>query len=355
MNTSHRSARRVVRHLATPARLAVAALAVGGATFAFAPSASAGEFYANPTLSVINECNGGVYHYHVGLYNFAATDATTFTVTVSGTNQTNGTTTYPIAAGGLLWLDYTVPEATTGSFHVVNTDVDHPIDFLATPKPDCIADTQTNLSLVCGADGTATVVYDWVNTSYAPAHFGLSRDSALFLEGDYVWIDHQQSLQASALEGEHVLASIIVDGMTSSSIDQVVDCIADTTIPDTTIPDTTIPATTIPATTIPATTVPDTTPATTPETTPETIPATVPEISTVIVPFVPAEPDPSTTQPATTQPVSNQPASTVQQLAIPQDITLPVTGSSDSSGAAKFGLAALLGGLGLVRLARRTR
>lgn len=337
MNASPRSAHRVTRTISLPVRLAAAGFAVAAASTAFAPSASAGEFYANPTLSPLNECKDGEYIYSLGLYNFApSNDSTTFTVTVSGVAEGDSSTQHTVAPGGVEWLTFTVPEAVTGSFHVVNSDPDHPIDFLAEPRADCVADPEGLVSVVCDADGPtdANIVYAWRNTSYASAHFGLSQASAVFFEDDYVWQDHEQLVEVPVVEGEHVAASIIVDGVTLSAIDTTVDCLPDPTIPDT-VPET----------------IPDTVPATIPDTIPETVPETVPATTIDVLVTMP------TTEIPTTTPVITMadPASSVAQLPRPEGLELPVTGSSQSSGSAKIALGLLAAGLGLVRYARRTR
>jgi len=224
--------------------------------------AGASEFYANPTLSVINECSGGQYLYHLGLYNFDANDSTEFTVEIAIGDEPAQTTVHSIPAGGLLWIDTVVPEGVMGSFHVTNSD-DAAIDHLAEPTADCVADPLTQVLLVCPSDGSAPLaLYEWVNTSYAPAHFTLHLPDGSLQEGDYEWIDHEQYLEVPVAEGDHLVAAIDVDGVTLSSLDLIVDCVEDATTvttlptPPTTTPPTTTPSTTTPPTTTPSTTTP---------------------------------------------------------------------------------------------------
>jgi len=303
MNTSTRSARWATRNISLPIRIVSAGLAVAAATTAFAPSVSASEFYTDPKVYPINACEAGVYTYYIGMYNLMANESTNFTVTVSGATKDNGTTQHNVVGGGQETLEFTVPEGQMASFHVVNLDPIHPIDFLAEPRADCIADPETHLSVVCDVEGSgaANLLYEWVNYSYTPTHFGLSQGPAIILEADDAWLDHEQSHHVAVAEGEHVVASIIVGGVTMSSIDTIVDCLPDPTIP-------------------------------------QTVPETVPEVMATT---------PTTEVPSTT--------STVAQLPRPEGLELPVTGSTDASGSAKVGLALLVAGLGLVRFARRAR
>ncbi|MEO6123647.1 MAG: LPXTG cell wall anchor domain-containing protein [Ilumatobacteraceae bacterium] len=317
MNASPRSARRTTQNLSLPIRIASAGLAVAAATTALAPSASASEFYTDPKVSPISSCQDGVYHYDIGLYNLMANESTDFTVTVSGATKDNGVTQHNIVGGGQEWLNFTVPEGQLASFHVVNDDAIHPIDFLAEPRADCIADPETHLSIVCDVEGSgnANLLYEWVNYSYTPAHFGLSQGPAIILEADDAWIDHEQSHHVAVDEGEHVVASITVDGVATSSIDTIVDCLADPTIP-----------------------------ATVPDTIGDSVPQTTIEVLVTT---------PSTTTPSTVTTVG--PTSTVARLPRPEGTQLPVTGSRDATGSALLGVGLLAVGLGLVRLARRAR
>ena len=313
MQTTPHPARRAFRHTSLALKILSAGLAVTGAATVFGSSASASEFYANPTISPIQQCVDGVYVYQLGLYNFGATDSTTFTVTVSGVVEPAATSTHTVAAGGLAWLGFTVPEGQKGSIHVVNADPDHPIDFLSEPTPDCIADTATQLSVICDDDGpgAANVRFDWVNTSYTTAHVSLLLANTVLLEDDIVLHEVDRYHEVPVVEGEHVIASIVVDGVTTSSIDQIVDCQLDSTIP-----------------------------ATVPDTMVSTVEPSLPVIDTpTALPVAPAV----------------DLTDTVAQSPRPEAVQLPATGSSSNTWIIIFGSILLSAGLGLVRTARRVR
>ena len=313
MQTTPHPARRAFRHTSLALKILSAGLAVTGAATVFGSSASASEFYANPTISPIQQCVDGVYVYQLGLYNFGATDSTTFTVTVSGVVEPAATSTHTVAAGGQEWLGFTVPEGQKGSIHVVNADPDHPIDFLSEPTPDCIADTATQLSVICDDDGpgAANVRFDWVNTSYTTAHVSLLLANTVLLEDDIVLHEVDRYHEVPVVEGEHVIASIVVDGVTTSSIDQIVDCQLDSTIP-----------------------------ATVPDTMVSTVEPSLPVIDTpTALPVAPAV----------------DLTDTVAQSPRPERVQLPATGSSSNTWIIIFGSILLSAGLGLVRTARRVR
>lgn len=227
-------------------------------------TAGATEFYSNPTLSALNSCEAGEYHYEIGLYNFAANDSTVFTVEVTSEGGPTETTQHTILGGDLEWLDIVVPEATTTSFHVTNDD-DPTIDWIAAPRADCVADAETQVVLECHDDGTgASVRFDWVNTSYTSADFLVHLPDGSTQPDTLVWADGSRSLSVPVAEGDHVLASIDTDGVTTSAIDEIVDCVPEstttstlptpptttptvpTTVPDATIPDATVPSTDVP-------------------------------------------------------------------------------------------------------------
>jgi len=324
MQTTTHPTRRSFRDISLGMKILSAGLAVTAAASVFGSSASASEFYANPTVSPTQQCVDGVYVAQLGLNNFGATDSTTFTVTVSGVVEPAATSTHTVAAGGQEWLVFTVPEGQKGSIHVANADPDHPIDFLSEHTPDCVADATTQLSVICDDDGpgVANVRFEWVNTSYSPAHVSLLLADTVLLEDDIVVHEVDRYHEVPVAEGDHVIASIVVDGVTTSSIDQIVDCQPDTTIPDTTIPDTTIPDTTIPDTKVP------------------TVQSVVPVIDT---------PTPLPVAPA----VDLTP--TVAQSPRPETVQLPATGSSSNTWILIFGSILLSAGFGLMRTARRVR
>lgn len=226
-------------------------------------TAGATEFYSNPSLSPIYSCTGGEYHYQLGLYNLAANDSTVFTVEVTPMGGSTQTTVHTILGGDQEWVDVLIPEATTTTIHVTNDD-DATIDWTASPTADCVADPLTQLSIVCSGDGTsATLRYDWVNTSYTPAEFVLHLPDASTQQSTIAWSDHDQFLEVPVAEGEHLQVSISTDGVTTSALDSTVDCVDDTTTTSTLpTPPTTTPPTTVPPTTTPTTTVAGSTPST---------------------------------------------------------------------------------------------
>jgi len=327
MQTTTHPTRRTFRDISLGMKILSAGLAVTAAATVFGSSASASEFYANPTISPIQQCVDGVYVAQLGLYNFGATDSTTFTVTVSGVVEPAATSTHTVAAGGQEWLGFTVPEGQKGSIHVANADPDHPIDFLSEHTPDCVADATTQLSVICDDDGpgAANVRFEWVNTSYTSAHVSLLLADTVLLEDDIVVHEVDRYHEVPVAEGDHVIASIVVDGVTTSSIDRIVDCQPDTMIPDSTIPDTT-----------PDSTIPDSVP----DTKAPTVQSVVPAIDT------------PTTRPAT--PAVDL-TDAVAQSPRPETVQLPATGSSSNTWILIFGSILLSAGLGLMRTARRVR
>ncbi len=176
--------------------------------------------------------------------------------------------------------------------------------------------------------------YEYQNTSYAPTHYDFGLNGGSVRSGDSAWSNSGAITQDNTVaEDSQITAGITAHGGVVASLNTTVDCVpAETT----------------------TTSTPDTTPETVPDTTPET---TVPEAT------VPVSTPPSSTTPGVPLPIGNDPnPPTVAQLpqpipqfaTLPQNVQLPSTGST-STGTVAGAFALLIGGLVLVRVARRAR
>ena len=346
--TPYRSPRQISR-VALAAAASVIMILAWAFTNGHVNEAGASEFYPNPTLSIIDECKAGVYTYDVGMYNFGATDWTTFAVISQIGGAAQKVDTYTVGPGGLKWVNFIMPEGVMSTVHVINPQ-GKGIDDLASPKPDCVADVNTQLLQVCDADtDAASVLYEWANTSSTAAHIALKFNGVIVKEGDYA-------------EGDVITASILVNGITTNLIDETVDCAPEppTTTTSTTVPPTTTSTTSTTVPTVPmSTTVPSTTSTTVKATTTSTSTTVKPTatttstlpVSTTSTTLVPSTLAP--VGPTTIAPVVVEGVTVVRQVQQPTS-RLAVTGSG-SSKLAGIAIVMMAVGLALGVASRRLR
>jgi len=264
------------------------------------PDAGALDLAAKPTLSMYYECTAGEYFYNVIMKNPGGTVSTKFTVITQIGSKPQKVDVYPIAPDAELSIAVLMPEGVLSTIHVINPDGDV-IDDLRTPTPDCVAAVDSYVTLRCDDDGSAAVVFEWVNNSYTSAHVTLQVNELVMDQGDYGWPNNTKTVEFPVTEGTVFTASILVDGIASSTINEIVDCVVEstptTTVPvppstTSTVPETTSTTSTVPPTTTSSTTVKPTsttsTTSTSPSTTIQTTTSTVPpaNISTTVAPAV---------------------------------------------------------------------
>ncbi len=285
----------------------------------------------------------GELHYEVTMTN-TGLGTTHFDVSV---NYGSGATShgYDVISGAIVVATFAVEQGDYGIFDVSNVDdatiVDHQL-----LKADCKAEPYTEIGVICPADHSTPFVYlEWVNLSYThEAYFDV------YLNGDTVasafshGAANTHLLSFDLVHGQHVAAAILADGVVIEEVNTDVDCPpASTTTPDPTTPDTTQPDTTQPNTT-PDTTQPDTTQ---PGSTLAEPPSPTTTVADTTTSYTATEPDSATTTPG----------AVAEQLPIAGDHSaagLPVTGSG-SDALIAIALKVILGGLGMVVLARRFR
>jgi len=329
--TPYRSPRQISR-VALAAAASVIMILAWAFTNGHVGEAGASEFYPNPTLSIIDGCEAGVFTYNVGMYNSGATDGTTFTVISQIGGAPQKVDVYPIGPGGLQWVKIIMPEGVVSTVHVINPQ-GKGVDDLGAPTPDCVADVNTQLLQVCDAEtDAASVLYEWVNTSSTAAHIALKFNGAIVKEGDYQWPQPQEHFEVPVAEGDVITASILVDGITTNLIDETIDCVPEPPITTTTIyiPPTTTSTTVPPTTTSTTVYIPPTTTSTTvpPTTTSTTI--YIPPTTTSTTVYIPPTTTSTTVPPTTTTSTTVKPTTTTSTT-VPSTTSTTVKATTTST------------------------
>jgi len=325
--------RRAGRSLATKlAAVAISLLGVAAFAASISPqTASADATGPVPALDIDSGCTAGELHYVVKMTN-AGLGSSHFDISV---NRGSGATLYgyDVVSGNTVTETFIVTQGTSAFFDISNVDdktivVDH-----QKVTADCKAEPYTEIGVICPADHSTPFVYlEWVNLSYAhAAYFEVFLNGVKEAEGSSYGANNTHLLSFDLVHGQHVAAAILADGDVIEEVNTDVNCPP--------AAEATVPAITVPAMTVPATTQPGSTLAEPPS--PSSTVAATTTSSTA------TQPDSATTMPG----------AVAEQLPIAgdhSDASLPVTGSG-SDALMVIALKVVLGGLGMVLLARRFR
>ena len=330
MTPSQNTSSGVRSRVSLAAKLAAVAISfLGVAAFAASISpqtASADATGPVPALDIDYGCAAGELHYVVKMTN-AGLGSSHFDISV---NRGSGATLYEydVVSGNTVTQTFIVTQGTYAFFDISNVDDATIVVEDQKVTADCKAEPYTEIGVICPADHSTPFVYlEWVNLSYAhAAYFEVVLNGVKEAEGSSYGANNTHLLSFDLVDGQHVAAAILADGVVIEEVNTDVDCppAPDTTQPDTTQPDTTAPGSTLAEAPLPTTTVAATTTSTT---------ATQPDSATTM------------------------PGAVAEQLPIAgdhSDASLPVTGSG-SDALMVIALKVVLGGLGMVLLARRFR
>lgn len=350
MTPSQNTSTGVRSRVSLAANLAAVAISLlGVAAFAASISpqtASADATGPVPALDIDYGCAAGELHYVVKMTN-AGLGSSHFDISV---NRGSGATLYgyDVVSGNTVTQTFIVTQGTYAFFDISNVDdativVDH-----QKVTADCKAEPYTEIGVICPADHSTPFVYlEWVNLSYAHAsYFEVFLNGVKEAEGSLYGANNTHFLSFDLVDGQHVAAAILADGVVIEEVNTDVDCPPastttqhDTTQPDATQSDTTAPGSTLAEPPLPTTTVADM--ATADTTTADTATSDTATSDTA------TQPDSATTLPG----------AVAEQLPIAgdhSDASLPATGSG-SDALIVIALKVVLGGLGMVLLARRFR
>lgn len=307
------------------AKLATLAVSlVGVAAFAASISpqtASADATGPVPALDIDYGCTAGELHYVVKMTN-AGLGSSHFDISV---NRGSGATLYgyDVVSGNTVTETFIVTQGTYAFFDISNVDDATIVVEHQKVTADCKAEPYTEIGVVCPADHSTPFVYlEWVNLSYAhAAYFEVFLNGVKEAEGSSYGANKTHLLSFDLVDGQHVAAAILADGVVIEEVNTDVNCppAAEATAPATTVPGSTLAEPPSPSSTVAATTTSSTA----------------------------TQPDSATTMPG----------AVAGQLPIAgdhSDASLPVTGSG-SDALRVIALKVVLGGLGMVLLARRFR